>query len=123
MKPALASLATALVLSGVLWTADLMLGAGTAHAVCSTNNGGNQPPECAPPEGPPGCYTSHICSQMWCPNIGQMRRMPDWDMNVCHTYYFAPDSGLPALIVQGQPPGLRLPPNTGVCPPLAWMCP
>lgn len=76
-----------------------------------------------PPEGPPGCYTSHICSQMWCPNVGQMRRMPDWDPNVCHTYYFAPDSGLPALIIQGQPPGLRLPPNTGVCPPLAWMCP
>jgi hypothetical protein len=54
---------------------------------------------------------------------GQLRRMPDRDMNVCHTYYFEPNSDLPALMVQGQPPGLRLPPNTGVCPPFAWMRP
>lgn len=44
MRPAIGGLATVLALSGSLWTADLMLGPGTARAVCSTNNGGNQPP-------------------------------------------------------------------------------
>ncbi|WP_255398696.1 hypothetical protein [Mycobacterium sp. E1747] len=41
MRPGLAGLATVLALSGSLWPADLMLGPGIAHAVCSTNNGGN----------------------------------------------------------------------------------
>lgn len=121
MKPGIVGLATALVVSGGLWMAGLLLGAGNAQAVCS--NYPPQSPQCAPPEGPPACYDSSICSQEWCPNMGRMRRMPNWDMTVCHTYYFAPNSGLPALIVQGQPPGSPLPPNTGVCPPFAFMCP
>ncbi|HME75847.1 MAG TPA: hypothetical protein VKI00_09400 [Mycobacterium sp.] len=31
------------------------------------------------------------------------------------------DSGLPALIIQGQPPGAPIPRQ--VCPPIAFMCP
>jgi hypothetical protein len=109
------------LLSGSVAVAGVALGAGTAQAVCTMTY--PLAPQCAPPEGPAGCYDSGICSQEWCPSGGAMRRMPNWDMTVCHTYYFAPDSGLPALIVQGQPPGSPLPPNTGVCPPFAWMCP
>jgi hypothetical protein len=114
-------IAGALLSGGLAALAGLGLGAATARAdVCSISN---QPPACAPPEGPAGCYDSGICSQEWCPNQAPMLRMPNWDMNVCHTYYFAPNSGAPALMVEGQPPGSPLPPNTGVCPPLAWMCP
>ena len=90
------------LLSGGVAVAGIGLGAGTAQAVCSIYP---QQPQCAPPEGPAACYDSGICGQEWCPNMGPMRRMPNWDMTVCHTYYLAPNSGAPALIVQGQPPG------------------
>ncbi|WP_424396537.1 hypothetical protein [Mycobacterium sp.] len=42
-------------------------------------------------------------------------------MSVCYAYYFAPNSGLPALIIQGQPPGAPIPRQA--CPPIAFMCP
>ena len=99
------------LLSGGVAVAGIGLGAGTAQAVCSIYP---QQPQCAPPEGPAACYDSGICGQEWCPNMGPMRRMPNWDMTVCHTYYLAPNSGAPALIVQGQPPGAPLP-SSGPC--------
>jgi hypothetical protein len=77
-------IAAALLLGG-LGPAGFELAAGTAQAApCSIYPG--QPASCAPPEGPPGCYNSGICSQEWCPTMGAMRRMPSWDMSVCHTY-------------------------------------
>ena len=102
------ALATAALLSG-----GLGLAAGTAQAdsACSTNNYPNLPASCGPPEGRPQCDATGLCSQLWCPNIGPMRRMPDWDMTVCHTYYFQPNSGLPAQIIQGEPPGPPPPPR------------
>jgi len=102
----------------VLVVGGLGLGAGNAQAdVCSNYPG--QPARCAPPEGPQGCYDSGICSQEWCPNMGPMLRMPNWDRSVCHTYYFAPNSGSPAEIIQGQPPGSLVPRQ--VVP--HWLCP
>ena len=115
-NPVLAGFATTVLVAGGLGFATT----GIAHAnVCS--NCPSARPSCAPPEGPAQCYDSNICSQEWCPNMGPMRRMPNWDMTVCHAYYFAPDSGLPALIIQGQPPGAPIPRQ--VCPPIAFMCP
>jgi hypothetical protein len=111
-------LIAAALLSGVLGLAGFELAAGTAAAApCSIYAG--QPASCAPPEGPPGCYNSNICSQEWCPSMGPMRGMPNWDMNVCHTYYFAPGPTLPAVIIQGQPPGSLIPRQ--VVP--EWLCP
>ena len=108
----------AALLSGGLGLTGAELAAGTAQAAPCSNYPG-QPASCAPPEGPPGCYNSGICSQEWCPNMGPMRRMPNWDMSVCHTYYFAPNSGLPAEMIQGQPPGALVPRQ--VVP--HWLCP
>jgi hypothetical protein len=109
---------SAALLLGVLGLAGFELAPGNAQAAPCSNYPG-QPASCAPPEGSQGCYDSGICSQEWCPNMGPMRRMPNWDMNVCHTYYFAANSGLPAEIIQGEPPGLLVPRQ--VVP--HWLCP
>ncbi len=80
-----------------------------AAPFCSPSNA-NTPP-CAPPEGPPGtCDANGVCGQIWCPGSG-MEGIPDWDMNVCHTFYFDPNAPLTEpVIIQGQPPGPPAPP-------------
>jgi hypothetical protein len=68
-------------------------------------------PPCAPPEGPPGtCDANGVCGQLWCPGSG-MGGIPNWDMNVCRTFYFDPNAPLTKpIIIQGQPPGPPAPP-------------
>jgi hypothetical protein len=84
---------------------------GTANAApfCSPANA-NTPP-CAPPEGPPGtCDANGVCGQIWCPGSG-MSPIPQWDMNVCHTFYFERNAPLTEpVMIPGQPPGPPPPP-------------
>src|SRR5262249_1604472 len=74
MKPGIAALATALVLSGGLGLAGLGLATGTAHAETGF------PLSPYAPKGP----------NQWC--RGQALPYNDttivWDMNVCHTWYW-----------------------------------
>ena len=89
---------------------------GTTNAApsCSPSNA-NTPP-CAPPAGPPGtCDANGVCGQLWCSGSG-MSPIPQWDMNVCptfyfDTFYFDPAASLTKpVIIQGQPPGPPTPP-------------
>ncbi len=101
-----AGLALAGFVSGGLGVAALTMAAGTALAApnCSLANA-NTPP-CAPPEGPQGnCDADGVCGQLWCPGSG-MVGIPNWDMNVCHTFYFDPNAPLTKpIIIAGQPLG------------------
>ena len=104
-RPIIGSFAATAVAVVALSVANFELGTATARAdePCSI---ANQPPRCAPPEGPPYCDVNYICSQMWCPAGSPIRNMPNWDTNVCHTYYFDPDSPLTnSRIIPGPPPG------------------
>lgn len=78
--------------------------AAQAAEECSAANANVAP--CAPPEGPPfTCDINGICGQLWCPGSG-MSGIPDWDMTVCHTFYFDPNAPLTEpVIIAGQPPG------------------
>jgi hypothetical protein len=52
-----------------------------------------------------------------------MNNMPDWDMNVCHPWYFDPNSPVAdSAIIEGFPDP---PPDRfyGPCPPIAFLCP
>jgi hypothetical protein len=106
------SAAAVLVLGwGGLGLAGLGL-AGSAQAdVCSNQHPGRAP-RCGPFEGPPQCNADGVCSNIWCPDSGAMRNMPNWDMSICHTYYFAPDTG---QMVPGEPPGPPPPPPLPGC--------
>ncbi len=77
--------ATAVVMSGGLGLAGLALGAGTAQA------------------------------DTWCPGDHYFALLPDWDMSVCHEYYWAYkyDPNAPTdLYLEGTPPG---PARPGFC--------
>lgn len=106
-----AGLATAAFLWGGLNVVGLGPSAGTAHAdpQCSPATAAAAP--CLPPEGPPGqCDAFGTCGQLWCPGSG-MSGIPNWDMNVCHTFYFDPNTPLTQpVIIAGQPPGPPAPP-------------
>lgn len=115
MKALNAGAAAALLTGGLAWTAiDLAVPVVYAEA-CSPSNA-NTPP-CAPPEGPPGtCDAWGNCGQLWCPGSG-MGPIPDWDMNVCHTFYFDPNAPLTKpVIIAGQPPGPPRPPQPPCIP-------
>lgn len=103
--------ATAAFISGGLTVVSMGLGSGTAQAdnLCSPATA--KTPPCAPPEGPPGeCDANGVCGQLWCPGSG-MSGIPDWDMNVCHTFYFDPNAPLTEpVIIAGRPPGPPAPP-------------
>src|ERR1051326_2617593 len=98
------------IISGVAVAAFLSAGLaivspGTAQAQeqCSPSNANVAP--CAPPEGQPHCNTAGMCGQLWCPGSG-MSGIPDWDMTVCHTFYFDPNAPLSEpIIIAGNPPG------------------
>jgi hypothetical protein len=116
------SAAAALVLSwGGLALAGLGLADPAQADVCSNQHPGRAA-SCGPFEGPPVCTDAGVCSNIWCPDSGRMLNMPDWDMNICHTYYFEPGS---YQMIQGEPPGAPLPPPQGCaalflpapCPP------
>ncbi|MGB9227299.1 hypothetical protein, partial [Mycobacterium sp.] len=80
MKRGIAGLAATLLVSGGLGLAGLGPGAGTAQATCS--------PGAAVVNG--RCYGPNH----WCPgqslyvSQGGPNRDVDWDMNVCHTWYW-----------------------------------
>jgi hypothetical protein len=77
--------ATTVVMSGGLGLAGLAVGTGTAAA------------------------------DTWCPGDYVFTGMPNWDMSVCHDYYWAYKYDLAApttLYIEGQPPG---PPVPGFC--------
>ncbi|WP_156662887.1 hypothetical protein [Mycobacterium sp. 1274761.0] len=102
--------ATAAAVSVGLMVAGLGLAAAPAQAeACSPWNA--KTPPCAPPEGPPGtCDANGVCGQLWCPGSG-MRNVPNWDMNVCHTFYFDRNAPLTEpVMIPGQPPGPPPPP-------------
>ena len=83
---------------------------GTAHAAPNCWPGNAKTAPCAPPEGLPTCNADGMCGQLWCPGSG-MEGIPNWDMNVCHTFYFDPNAPLTEpIIIQGNPPGPPPPP-------------
>jgi hypothetical protein len=83
MKRVIVGLATTVLVSGGLGLAGLGLGAGTAQAVCS--------PGAAVVNGM--CYGPNH----WCPgqslyvSQGGPNRDVNWDMSVCHTWYWVAD--------------------------------
>jgi hypothetical protein len=77
--------AATVAVSGGLGLTGLALGTGTAHA------------------------------DTWCPGDYLFTGMPNWDMSVCHEYYWAHKYDLNApmtLHIEGPPPG---PPVPGFC--------
>jgi hypothetical protein len=110
-KALVAAFAAATFVSVGLNVAAVVAPSGAANATpfCSPSNA-NTPP-CAPPEGPPGtCDANGVCGQIWCPGSG-MSPIPEWDMNVCHTFYFDPAAPLTEpVMIPGQPPGPPPPP-------------
>lgn len=112
-----AALAIAALVSGGWGVAGLVFAAGTAQAVPECSPANFREPRCAPPEGPPnGCDANDVCAQLWCPGSG-MRGIPNWDMTVCHTFYFDPNSPETApVIIAGQPPGPPRPPQPPCIP-------
>ena len=79
------------------------------------------PMVCQDPNSPPG--PANFCTYQWCPGSPVMNHMPDWDMNVCHPWYFDPDSPVTdSRIIEGfpDPPPPRF---YGPCPPFAFLCP
>jgi hypothetical protein len=101
-----AALAAAVLVTGSWGASVLIFAAGVAQAVPECSPANFREPRCAPPEGPPsGCDANDVCAQLWCPGAG-MRGIPNWDMNVCHTFYFDPNSPpTNSVIIAGQPPG------------------
>lgn len=110
-SPSVTALAAAALVSGGLGIAGLVFTAGAAQAEPACSPATAQTPRCAPPEGPAGtCDAYGNCGQIWCPGSG-MSGIPNWDMNVCHTFYFDPNAPLTKpVIIQGQPPGPPPPP-------------
>ena len=93
--------------------AGLELGAGIAQAQ-------PDPMVCQDKNSPPG--PDNFCTYQWCPGSPVMKNMPDWDMTVCHPWYFDQNSPLTdSRIIEGfpDPP----PPRQYGCPPIAFMCP
>jgi hypothetical protein len=46
-----------------------------------------------------------------------MDPIPDWDMNVCHTFHFDPNAPVfDPIIIAGQPPGPPRPPQPPCIP-------
>lgn len=97
----IAGMAAGAILTGAL--VGLAAGPAQAQVECSPSNANTAP--CAPPEGQPTCNVDGMCGQLWCPGSG-MSGIPDWDMTVCHTFYFDPNAPLTEpVIIAGQPPG------------------
>ena len=95
--------AGAILTGGVGALLGLAAGPAQAQVECSPSNANTAP--CAPPEGQPTCNVEGMCGQLWCPGSG-MSGIPDWDMTVCHTFYFDPNAPLTEpVIIAGQPPG------------------
>ncbi|QZT60444.1 hypothetical protein [Mycolicibacterium austroafricanum] len=85
MMNTISRLATAVAVSGGLCLAGVALGSGSAQA------------------------------DIWCPGDYLFTGMPNWDMSVCHEYYWAHKYDLNApttLFIEGVPPG---PPVPGFC--------
>jgi hypothetical protein len=79
------------------------------------------PMVCQDPNSPPG--PENFCTYQWCPGSPVMKHMPNWDMNVCHPWYFDPNSPVTdSVIIEGfpDPPPPRF---YGPCPPFAFICP
>lgn len=82
MNKKITGLATAVLLSGGLSLVSLGFGTATAQA------------------------------DTWCPGGYRFTGMPNWDMNVCHEYYWAHKYDLNApttLFIEGPPPGAPAP--------------
>jgi hypothetical protein len=116
-RSSVVALATAALVSGGGGLAGLLFAAGVAQALPECSPANFQEPRCAPPEGPPiGCDANGVCAQIWCPASG-MRGIPVWDMNVCHTFYFDPNSpDNDPVMIAGQPPGPPRPPQPPCIP-------
>ena len=105
---------TAAAVSGGVGLAGIGLAAGIAQAQPA-------PMVCQDPNSPPG--PDNFCTYQWCPGSPVMRNMPNWDMSVCHPWYFDPNSPeTNSTIIEGfpDPPPPRF---YGPCPPLAFLCP
>jgi hypothetical protein len=109
-----AGLAAGALVSGGLGLAGLGLAAGIAQAQPA-------PMVCEDPNSPPS--PENNCTYQWCPGSPVMKNMPTWDMNVCHPWYFDPNSPeTNSTIIEGfpNPPPWR---EYGPCPPFAFLCP
>jgi hypothetical protein len=48
---------------------------------------------------------TNSCTYQWCPGSPIMKNMPNWDRNVCHPWYFDPNSPVTnSTIIEGFPP-------------------
>jgi hypothetical protein len=112
MKREIAGLATTLLVSGALGLAGLGPGTGTARATCS--------PGAAVVNGK--CYGPNH----WCPgqslyvSQGGPNRDVNWDMNVCHTWYWVADGEgnvSPQVWDGDNPPPPAAPPAPAPPPP------
>lgn len=92
-------------------------GTAAAHAAPECSPATARTPRCTPPEGfPEGCDADGVCAQLWCPGSG-MTGIPNWDMTVCHSFYFDPNAPLTKpVIIQGLPPGPPPPPRPPCIP-------
>ena len=91
MKSTITGLATAVLVSGGLGLATLELGAGIAHA-----DGAYQPRQWCPGDDPRGE-----------PGGAFVTSPPNWDWNVCHTYYIVPagqGNVHPGILADAPPP-------------------
>jgi hypothetical protein len=110
LRTVVVGFSAAALVSGGLSIAALGPAAGTAQAAPNCWPGNANAAPCAPPEGPPTCNAFGECGQLWCPGSG-MSGIPNWDMNVCHTFHFDPNAPLTEpIIIQGNPPGPPAPP-------------
>jgi hypothetical protein len=116
-RPSVVALATVVLAASGWGVVELVFPAGLALALPECSPANFREPRCAPPEGPPnGCDANDVCAQLWCPGAG-MRGIPAWDMNVCHTFYFDPNSpATNSVIIAGQPPGPPRPPQPPCIP-------
>ena len=110
LKAVVAGLATA--------AASVAIGMGLAAGVAQAQP---DPMVCQDPTSPPG--PANFCTYQWCPGSPVMKNMPDWDMSVCHPWYFDENSRVTdSIIIEGfpDPPPPRF---YGPCPPFAFLCP
>lgn len=89
-----------LTLVGLTAVGSLLIGpelaAGTAHA---------NPAPMVCQDGSTLATPTNSCTYQWCPGSPIMKHMPNWDMTVCHPWYFDQNSPVTdSVIIEGFPP-------------------
>jgi len=89
-----------LTVLGLTTVGSLLVGSGlatgTAHA---------DPAPMVCQDGSTLATPTNSCTYQWCPGSPILKNMPNWDMNVCHPWYFDQNSPLTnSTIIEGFPP-------------------